>query len=354
MAYFAWMAQEAALGNAALTVRAQVVSPNDTGRLLWDAFFPRRDVDSVKLANIAQIDFRPAADRREWNARGRQIPLRTPNIAEVELIPIEATFGIAEREIQELEERTLGNETLFRQLIRSNVPDRIDSLAQANFRRIEVDAFTAWALGQVTARNPVDGSTGTVSFNFAAARYETAGTAWNAVGNAYLEFRSWLLRAMDLIGGPIVGAMMRIATMNEIIADAPNTIPGIGAGIPALRSQVEARIADDIGGSFRFYINESTVDIFADGGLDVTRTKVWPTGRVAAVPQGETIGATNFAPVARAIEMSRANPQAEIDIRGMTAFSEVENGGRGVVFECQANVLTLPDESRVAVINAGI
>ena len=63
MANFAWMAQVAALSPAALTVRAQTISPNDNGRLLWDLFFPRVNVDSVRLSEINTLDDRPAADR---------------------------------------------------------------------------------------------------------------------------------------------------------------------------------------------------------------------------------------------------------------------------------------------------
>src|SRR6478752_6471360 len=138
---FAWIEQDRELSAAALTVRAQAISPNDTGRLLWDAFMPRRDVNSVRLRSISQIDFRPVSDRREWGARGRLIPLRTPNIDELEMVPIEAYFTLGEREIQELEERTNGNQTIFREIVGVDIPSRIDGLAQANYRRIEVDVF---------------------------------------------------------------------------------------------------------------------------------------------------------------------------------------------------------------------
>lgn len=352
MPYFSWVAQEDALTNGVLTVRAQTISPNDQGRLLWDAFFPRKNADSIKLREIAQLDYRPASDRREWNARGRLIALRTPNIAEIEMIPIEAFFKIGEREMQDLFERTMGNEDLFRNVVRPMIPERVDDLASANYRRVEVDAMTAWALGNVTVRNPVTNATGTVSFGFSAARYEVAGTAWNVVANAYTAFMAWLGRAVDLVG-PITGVVLRQATFNEILLDAPNPFSNV-AGIPPTRNQLEQRIQDELGSDFSFFVNENSVDVFTTGGLDVTRAKVWPAQIVAAVPAGEQVGSTYFAPVVRAFEISRAEPDAEIDVRGQTAFLEAENGGRQLTAEVQVNALTVPTEAKVATINAGV
>ena len=353
MAYFTWIAQEADLSAAALTVRAQTLPLDDQGTLLWNSFFPRRDVDSIKLSQIAQVDFRPVSDRREWNARGRLIPIKVPNLAEIEMIPIESYFKIAEREIQELEERTVGNEALFRQLVGVSIPDRTDGLAQANLRRIEVDAMRAWALGTIVTRNAVTNASETISFGFNAARYEVAGTAWNnGAVNAYDLFLQWLGRAIDLIG-PVQGAMMRLATFNAIKADAPNPFSPT-ATIPMTRRQLEDRISDELGSAFRFYINETTVDEFTDGGVVVARNKVWPAEQVAAVPLGEIVGSTAFAPVARAFEIARNTPNAGIDIRGQTAYVEVENGGRGLTVECQVNALTVPDEAKVAVVDAGV
>jgi hypothetical protein len=354
MAYFSWLAQERKLTNAALTVRAQQISPNDEGRLLWDAFFPRRDVPSVKIGDIMNtIDFRPVADRREWNARGRLIPMRTPTSGRLEMIPIESFFKIGEREIQELEEATLGNEGVFRQVIGAQIPDRTDALAQANFRRVEIDAFTAWALGQVTVMDPVRGGTATVSYGFNAARYEVAGTAWNnGAVNAYNLFLAWLARAVDLVG-PIQGVMLRLATLNEIKNDAPNPFSNV-AGIALTRAQLEQRIQDELGSQFQFFVNENTQDIFTDGGIEVARTKVWPTGIIAAVPAGDQVGYTAFAPVARAFEVSRATPEAKIDVRGQTVYLETGNAGRDLTVECQVNAFTVPNENLIATVNAGV
>ncbi|HSH45055.1 MAG TPA: hypothetical protein VK966_04325, partial [Longimicrobiales bacterium] len=143
---FTWIAQEEDLSAAALTVRAQAVSPNDNGQLLWDVFFPRSNVDSVKLSELTSLDWRPVADRREWNAPGRLIPMLTPTGRTLVMVPIESYFQIGEEEMQKLVEQNLSaSQQQFRQLIRATVPQRVEMLASANYRRIEVDAFNAWA-----------------------------------------------------------------------------------------------------------------------------------------------------------------------------------------------------------------
>jgi hypothetical protein len=45
-------------------------------------FFPRRDVDSIDLDDVTTIDYRPASDRREWNQRGRLIPVKSSEYAQ--------------------------------------------------------------------------------------------------------------------------------------------------------------------------------------------------------------------------------------------------------------------------------
>lgn len=351
MPLFSWMQQEQDLTNAALTIRAQTISPNDNGRLLWDAFFPRQDVDSVKLRNITSVDFRPAADRREWGARGRLIPLVTPPMADIEMVPVESYFRIGEREIQELQEQTRGNMEMFRGIVGASIPKRVDSLAAANYRRLEVDAMTAWALGQTTARNPILGTTQTVSYGFSASRYTTAGVAWSTTG--YDKLMTWLATAIDLVG-PIQGVMLRLATYKAIAATAPNPFTNL-AGVVPTRAQVESRIQDELGGPFQFYVNESTVDVFTDGGLTTARTKVWPAQRVAVVPQGERIGDMAFAPVSRAYDVSaQAGDGGEIDVRGMTAFTETGGNGRNLTTECRGNAFPLPNEQNLAVIDAGV
>lgn len=346
---FAWMAQEEQLSNAALTVQAQTLAPNDAGQLVWDVFFPRTDANSVKIRTLTTVDFRPTADRREWNQRGRKITMQTPSGVDFEMVPIEGTFGIAEREMQELEERTLGNEDAFREIVRASIPDRVDELALANLRRIEVDAMRAWSLGEIVAMNPQTGQTRTLDLAFDASRYQTVATAWTGVSNAYTEFIAWLEDSIDLVG-PLQGVVLRLADLQVIQADAPNPFSPTST-IEMTRQQLAQRVSDTIGMPFTFYVMEGTVDLYDDAGVAYTRTKLWPSQVLAAVPAGERVGSTHFAPVVRAMQLARQVPNARIDIRGQAVYAESVNGGRGLQVECQVNALPLPNENLLSVID---
>lgn len=359
MAFFSWVGAERRLSNAALTVLVQAVSPNDQDVLLWDAFFPRRDVPSVKIDTITPVvATRWTADRREWNARGRYIPQEFPGTAQLEMVPIESYFKISEREIQDMEERNLGaNAEQFRRQIGVDIPPRTEQLALANYRRIEVDTFSAWSTGNISVRNPVTGALYTASFGFDTARYQVASPAWTGGtgGTAYDKFMTWLRSAIEA-GIPVGGAMMRLSTREAIRTSAPNTaFPTAAPGtFSPILADVESRIQQELGVDFRFYLNERHVDVFPDGGITTSQAKLWPAHTIAIVPAGDVVGYNAFAPVARAFEISRANPEAKIDVRGMTAYTETANNGRELTVECQVNALPVPLETNVWVIDAGI
>jgi hypothetical protein len=353
MSTFSWLGAIEELSPTALTVRAQTISPNDNGALLWDIFMPRRDVDSVELEDVTTLDYRPAADRREWNGRGRYIPVKTPDTRTVSVVPIEAYDKIDEYEMQRLNERALGNSGVIQRLIGTSLPARVDRLAESVYRRLELDFVKAWTDGQIVQRNPQNGATYTASFGLSATRLTTALTAWNDGGvNAYDLFLTWYNNALDL-AGPGEGVMLRQATFNAIQADAPNVYTG--TAVPRLtRRDLEARIQDETGAAFRFYINENSVDVFDDGGTAITRTKVWPAQHVAYIPAGRRVGNTAFAPVVRAMDMSAAGGAASVDVRGLTVFYDAAGAGRDLTIEAQANAVPVPDEQKVVVIDAGV
>jgi hypothetical protein len=350
MSLFAWTQELAEVSPAALTVRAQTISPNDNGRLKWDLFFPRRNVDSVDLEDVTTLDYRPTADRREWNQRGRLIPIKTPNRRKVSIVPIESYYLWGEYELQKLNERTLGNQQTIANIMQASVPDRLDALALANYRRLEVDAFNAWGLGTIVQRNPQNAAeTYTASFGFAAARYQTAGTAWNDVGqNAYNNLTAWLADAVNYVG-PIRGIVSRRNFINEVLRDAPTQAGGNSMTFVGL----EQRIEDDIGSDFRFFPMEDTVEVFDDGGVTSTATKVWPAQRIAVVPAGTAVGNAAFAPVVRAMDIASAVPGAGISVNGQTAYYDESNNGRELTLEVQVNALPIPDENKLFVINVG-
>jgi hypothetical protein len=347
---FSWTEKVDELSPAALTVRAQAVSPNDNGKLLWDLFFPRQNVDSVDLKDITIADYRPASDRREWNQRGRTIPLKTPSVRDVSIVPIEGNYRWGEYELQKLNERVGGNAALIAELMQSSVPDRIQAIAAANYRRLEIDSFEAWALGQLTQRNPQNAAeTYVANFLFDSSRYQTAGTAWNDPSlNAYDELMDWLDDAEDAIGG-VRGVMCRRNFVREVLADAPD----LAGGAKMTLSQLEDRIQQDKGFEFGFFANERTVDEFTDGGTATTTKKIWTAEKVAAVPIGTAVGKAAFAPVVRAMDIARALPQAKVDTNGQTAFYEEHNNGRELSVEVQVNAAPIPSEQLIYVVDVG-
>lgn len=354
MAVSTWFALEDTLSPAMLTVRAQTIPPNDMGQLFWDIFFPRQDVPTIDLYDVVTIDERPVADRREWNARGRLIPPRKPATRRVSIVPVESRDKIDEKAMQRLRESTGGNADILREVMGTTLERRVDRLSMANFRRLELDSVTAWTTGIITQRNPENAAqTYAASFGFDTARLNTAGTAWNDAGvNAYNLLLTWISSAEDKVG-PIKGAVMRLATLNAILADAP-TLPG---GETMTRAMLAERVTSDRdrNGPFQFYINENSVDVFDDGGLTWTRTKVWPTHIIAAVPDDGVIGRMAFAPVIRAQDMvAQVGGAAGIDVRGSTVYYEESNGGRELAIEVQLNAIPIPDEQRLFVTDVGV
>lgn len=350
MTAFAWTQSVAELSPAALTVRAQTISPNDNGRLRWDIFFPRRDVDSVDLADVTTLDYRPASDRREWNQRGRMVPVKTPTFRNVSIVPIEGYYTWGEYELQKLNERVAGNAAIIAEIMQSSVPGRVDAIAMANYRRLELDTFEAWALGTLTQRNPQNAAeTYQASFGFDAGRYQTAGTAWNDAGlNSYDELLDWLDDGINAVG-PIRGIVSRRNFVKEILADAPD----LAGGAQMTLTQLEQRIQDDLGSEFRFYPIEDTVEVFDDGGSATTATKVWAAEKIAVVPASTAVGYTAFAPVVRAMDIARALPQAKVDTNGQTAFYEESNGNRELTLEVQVNAAPIPDEQKMFIMDVG-
>jgi hypothetical protein len=346
MADFSWLAGVEDLSPAALTVRAQALSPNDQGRLLWDVFFPRRDVDSTDLRDVTTLDRRPAADRREWNARGRRIPMLTPEMRELQIVPIEANDQVMEQEIQKLYERTLGNQQMIQQIVGASIPARSQMLAESDYRRLELDAMRGWATGNVVQRNPETGVTYTAPLGIDGSRYTTP-TAWTSTG--YAKSLAFFEAAQDL-AGPGAGLLMRRATANAILATAPT----LAGGTTMTRAELANRISQDLGAEFNFFIVEHTVDVFTDGGTAVTREKVWPDQTVAFVPAGNQVGNTLFAPVVRAMELARQVPGAGIDIRGVTVYYDQGNLGRMLEIEAQLNALSVPDPQKVVVASVGV
>jgi hypothetical protein len=348
---FEWMTQLFNLSPAALTVRAQSLDPDDQGRLTWDIFFPRQNVDSVDMSDVLTLDDRPSADRREWSGPGRLVPMVTPSLREISMVPIEAYDKVDEKEMQHLMERFRGNAQLIADIIGVSLPDRSDRLALACYRRLELDAAQAWLAGTITQRNPQDASkTYTASFGIDSGRIQTAVTAWNDPGlNAYDELIAWAEDGISEVGS-IIGVKLRLASLKAIQADAPDLL----GGVAMTRGQLESRIEDDLGTPFKFFVDENSIDVFTDGGTAKTRTKVHTAEKLALVPQGNAVGYTGFAPVVRAMEMSSQVPDAGIDVQGVTIYHDAHNAGKELEIQAQLNALPVPNEELIWVIDIGV
>lgn len=352
MNWFSWLAQQDEFSDTTLTVRAQNLPPLEEDRLIHDIFFPRQNVPSMKLTEILQgIQPRFVADRREWNTRGRLIPVPTPTRAELEFIPVESYFAVEEREINELLARTNANQALMRELMGVSITRRIDGLARANLRRLELDALYAWSLGTVTVRNPQTGASYTASFDHEVGRHQTVVTAWDDPGvNAWNEFISWAEEANDTIPGGIRGVVLRKNSYENIRADAPQGLLNRDLS----RAEFEDLLANQLGFRIAFVVLENWLDVFTDGGAATTRTRVWEQGVIAAIPSRTTIGYMGYAPVVRAFELAGISPDAKIDVNGMAVYKEVANNGRMLTHECQVNAFPVPDENYVYTIDDGV
>lgn len=356
-----WIAAVRELSAAALTVQAQSVDPTLQNDLLWDQFMPRQDVDSLEIdVLLEELEVEYTADRREWNHRGRVIPMRSPGTKRLEMVPIETYFKIYEKEINDLAIRFSGNQALIQRQIAPTIPLRTQRLVRANYRRIEKDTFDAWSTGVITRRNPQLGHALTnFSYGISSTRYPTVATAWNNVGlNAFNEFIKMIATADKMIG-VTQGCIMRQATWDEIQADATAAI-SVSSTFPILRltrEEVERRITAEIRREFTVVIFEDTLTVFNDGGYtNTTETARWPALKIGFIPRagGGRVGFNAFAPVARAYDLTAQVPDAGIDVRGMTVYHEVENGGRGLNVEVQVNELPVPIEERIFVPNVGV
>lgn len=337
------------LSSVALTVRAQAISMNDVGKLRWDMFFPRFEAQSMEMRDIITIDDRAVADRREWDAPGRLIPLELPKTRDLEFIPIESYFPLGEKEIGKLMTQMRGNEQLVSDVVGASLPQRVDSLVKADYRRLELDCVRAWTKGDIIVVDPQTGRTYTASFNIEAGRIQQASTAWAAAGqNAWENFLAWLEDAKTEIGG-VIGVAARLGAIKTIQADAPT----LANGKKLNRRELESEVQDELGTDFAFLEWEDSLDVFVDGGTTKTRQNVFPADTLAAIPAGTAVGKAGFAPVDRAFELMGAHPEAGVDVNGVTVYYTPINEGKGLKTSAQLNAYPVPDDQKTFVINIG-
>jgi len=331
----------------ARTVSAQMVSPNDNGLLRYPVFFPVENVESTKIGEITIGTYRPVASRRAWNAPGRLIPIKTPDVRDIDMLPIEAHFTVGEQEIQLLEERTDGDDAAILRRMGATVESRTDGLTEAVYRRVEYDGFQLWSNGKLVQENPQTGDTVETDFNFGSDRQQdSSGTPWSS-STFYDNMVAWLKDGVGAIG-PIEGVMLSSAKFTLAKASGPTV-----NGKTLKRSELEDEISDELGRQFSFVQNDDTLDLFVDGGTATVNTLVWPTNKIAAIPAGGRVGITAKAPVARAGQLSRQFPNAGLDRRGVAVYYLELNEGKGAKIVAQVNMMSIPNKGKVWTNNVG-
>lgn len=349
MPIFDWLEEDEKLSPAALTVRAQTLPPDDNGQLLYPLFFPSMDVDSMNLKEVLEMDFRPAADRREWDAPERRLVLKMPDTRDIEMIPLGMDHVIGEKEMDKLDQNTNGNEAVFQEVIGAKIPARADMLVMGCYRQLELDCFEVWTKGGLTQRDPQSKRTYFVDYQIEAGRLQTAATPWATATNAYEEFIAWLKDGDRAIGGA-EGVLAKSDVYDTILADAP---VGINGGRLTGQDLI-GRIKDDaMISDFGWFKHNGTVDQYVDGGTETRRRDVFPDREIVLIPKGGAVGRTAKAPVRRARKIANAVPEANIDVRGATIFYFGMNDDKGLKIVSQLNAFPTVNDSKIWGINIG-
>lgn len=332
------------LSPANLTVREQARLAENPNDLRWRAIFPRIEAPSIKISEITATDFRPIGGRREWNAQGREIIEVLGPIINAEMVPINPTHHIDERQMQRLRERAQGVGQLIDAGIVKDVDQWATALADAADRQIEADAFQAWYMNQITVMDPKRGGTVTVSAGISGARYVAAATTLAAAPNAYNNFLTYLQDAQSMMGS--VGAVrLRMGLLREIVADTPNGVGGTGS----TRSGLQEWLDREGFGGVQIVVDERTYHSFTDGGSAYTTAYYVPANRMAFQPANGVVGNTHFAPVTRAYDYI-PGAGATRNINDFVVMHGEKNDGKTLLVEAQANALPLPVEQFVYVV----
>lgn len=346
-----WLEKAKGLSSAALTVRAQMLPADNDGTLLYPLFFPRVDVDSMDLNEILELDDRPTASRREWDAPEKRLVLELPETKELSMVPLGADDLIGEKELDKIDQNTNGNEQVYQEIIGAKIPARGDRLTKACYNQLEIDCFDVMATGKLTQHDPQSERTYVVDYQIDPERIQTAGTPWTSAANAYNEFIAWLKDAKQAVGG-LEGVMATMDVFDDIIADAPTG----NDGVRLTGTSLIQRIKDDaMIPRFAWFEHNGAldVDVYENKRRVKRRKNVFPERRLVAVPLGGKVGKTAHAPVRRARRISNIMPEAKIDIRGVTVFHFGENDDKALKIVSQLNAFPVPNDGKIFSINVG-
>ena len=332
---------------AALTLREQTrIDNRDTDELIWDALFPRADVDSIVLSEMRIPDYRPTADRRNWDGDGRLIPLVSGDYKEWEMLPIGTYFTYGERHLTRLLENFQGNADLVLNSLNARIPDRIETNVDADYRRLELDAFNTWTKGEIDVVNPQTGTAQTVSLEIDPTRYPTED--WVS-GNAYVAMLDAINDADRALRGGVGGAVLTQEVLYKVRNDAATFLD-----VPRLtRTQLIDQFGSELGRDFSVRVESRTTEVFTGAGSARTETRYMEPPYVAFVPQSQAIGVSAFAPIGRAYDYVQQTDN-RVDVRGVSVFPEAKNNGKQLKVETQLNAMPVPREGWTYVIDTGI
>lgn len=343
-----WIEKVKKLTPAALTVRAQELDPTDNGTLKWQTLFPRENVDSHDVTDLITKDFRPVGSRREWDANGRRIPIKTPDTRTISIIPIETEDLLHEKEITALRDRFSNNQKLIVDKLQVTIPERGDQLAMAAWRTLEADCMTVWNKGYLDQFDPQSKKFYRTSFGIDPYRQTIAFSPWTT--NPFGKFIAWLKMAKMYVKGGILGVMSSGTVIQTIFDDAPLLSNGQRMGYDEFYKEIRNRTGLNI----TFFENNERGDFFIDGSQETEKRRYFDESYISIVPVGGAVGKTPFAPVSRAQDLSTLVPEAKIDIHGVAVFHFGENFNKALRMQAQIDALPIPNDEKIFTTDTGI
>lgn len=345
---FDFLGKVTGLTASELTIREQARLAQNPNEMRWRAIFPRTDARDLDISQLTKVDTRFAAEFREFNADGREIPEVLGPKVQAKLVPMTATHHIDEERLARLRAPNPRLAQLVEDGVIGDVRTWPTRLSNAVDWGTEYTAFQMWALNQITVKDPKTGSSTTVSRGVDSSRYITESTAWNDGSvNAYDRLLFRIGEAQRLMGS--VGAVrMRRATAEAVRADAPN---GPNALRPTIVN-IQDRLSEEGFGAITLIIDERTVNVFDDGGSAYTATNLIPAEKVLFQPADGVVGATYDFPATRAYDYVSGDHR--VNLNDTIVWYTPQNNGKTLLIEAEAIRLPLTDEQRTYVVDAGV
>ena len=334
------------------TARAQRVAQLVTEtQMRWPAFFNRTTGTSMKVATSTRSNLKFVAERRPYDTRGIEMPRDFGSITEMLHLPIQARVTYGEEDIQILglpEDAAIAALGL-------GFDDNLDGLAIADARRLEMDLLRLWHSGDIVAKNFATKAIALVSVGVDAERYETATTPLDdGAVNAWEEVAAF---ARNWNGDFALGGFYTSGKDMEVIrADAPTNLI---TGQPLGDAELGQLMASTIGSpGFRFVTDDRRFDVSAAAPDNVrtgtSKERVWPVGKLAAIPAAGSVGEARFVPVTRASDLSGVVGAGKARRDDVTVVYVTNDDDTSLEVQAQLNVAPDLYGESVAVLNTGV